>query len=190
MFSGEELTAVLAGFYRSMDSVYTQKALQAGFSCQGCDGVKCCTVDLTLHSFMEMFYLKLGCRSLNQAVKTEIGRRCRAVLTAKREDPFGKAYRNSVCVLNLEGQCSVYKYRPMICRLAGIRHVIVRPDGSRVTGPGCSRFEHEVGDDHPLLCIDRTSYYGEMADLEMNVVRVSGQRTRPLTVSETLEEFM
>ena len=187
MFSGEELIPRLKDLYRTMDSTYADAAKGAGFSCKGCDGVKCCTVDLALHAYREMLYLSHGFHTLCPALQTEIILRCRKIIGEKRRNPLGQVHRNAVCVLNFNGLCSLYEYRPMICRLAGIGHFFVRPDGTRIAGPGCLRFQTDCvgGDSYPL--IDRTPFYKEMAEMEMEVVRARGERTEASTVAEVIE---
>jgi Fe-S-cluster containining protein len=169
-----------------MDAAYDTAATKVGFSCNGCDGVACCTVDVTLHTFAEMLYLRRGFTTLDMASQLEILGRCNEMIDAKLANASGDAYRNLVCVLNRDGLCRLYGYRPMICRLAGIPHFFVRPDGSARGGGGCPRFEQEVATDHPDLKIDRTVFYQKMAEIEIELVRAHGKRTTSRTVSETL----
>lgn len=191
MFSVEALKPRLTRLYSSMDTLYTATAKKVGFSCEGCDGTACCTVDLTLHSFMEMDGLFEGLRGLPRDLQDEIARRCKQTIAFRRQNPAGSDYRESVCVVNFGGRCSLYHCRPMICRLAGIRHTILRPDGALVSGPGCARYEGEIFPKRPGIGIDRTPLYREMAAIEMEVVRLRGARTRSLTVAEVLcgEDF-
>jgi Fe-S-cluster containining protein len=186
MLSGDELIPRLTELYKSIDLAYHEIADEIGFSCDGCDGVTCCTVDLTLHTFAEMLYLRRGFNALDMSLQLAILGRCRAMIKSKEDDPSSDAYRNAVCTLNFEGSCSLYEHRPMICRLAGIRHFIDRPDGSTMESCGCRRYEEEVFSLHPDLKIDRTAFYRRMAEIEIEVVRVLGKRTTPRTVSETL----
>jgi len=186
MLSGDELIPRLTELYRLIDSAYHEVAEEIGFSCEGCDGVICCTVDLTLHTFVEMLYLRRGFNTLDTSRQLEILGRCLSMIKSKEDDPCSDAYRNAVCVLNFEGLCSLYDYRPMICRLAGIRHFIDRPDGTTMESCGCSRYEREMVRLHPDLRIDRTAFYRSMAEIEIEVVRILGKRTMPRTVAETL----
>jgi hypothetical protein len=186
MLSGDELIPRLTELYELIDSAYHGLADEIDFSCEGCDGVTCCTVDLTLHTFVEMLYLRRGFNTLDTSRQLEILGRCRAMIKSKEDDPCSDAYRNSVCALNFEGSCSLYEYRPMICRLAGIRHFIDRPDGTQMESSGCVRYEREVVSLHPDLKIDRTAFYRKMAEIEIEVVRVLGRRTAPRTIAEIL----
>lgn len=186
MLSGDELIPRLSELYRQIDSAYRSIAENIGLTCEGCDGVRCCTVDLMLHTFVEMDYLRRGFSTLAPAVQREVSARCRAMISAKDDDPYGDDYRDAVCALNSYGRCVLYEYRPMICRLAGIPHFIVRPDGNRIESGGCTQYTDQISQSHQDVRLDRTEYYRTMASLEMEIVRKSGQRTVPRTVAETL----
>jgi Fe-S-cluster containining protein len=186
MFSGDELIPRLTELYRLMDSAYCEVSKQVGFSCEGCDGVKCCTVDLILHTTVEMLYLRRGFNALDVSRQLEILGRCRGIIKAKEDDALGDDYRRAVCALNFEGLCVLYEYRPMICRLAGIPHIIVRPDGTITESGGCVRYHEDFRPGRPDLKIDRTDFYRQMAGIEIEVVRAVGKRTASRTIAETL----
>lgn len=186
MAFGDELISRLEGLYAKMDAAYRAAGDEAGFSCEGCDGETCCRIDLTLHSYMEKLYLKRGLESLDSPTRREVVRRCEVVLQAKNDDPFGDPYRNAVCVLNFDGLCRLYQYRPMICRLAGIPHFMVRPDGQTVSRGGCTRYETFVRPFYREIQMDRTELYREMAFLEVEIVRALGRKTPSGTIAETL----
>lgn len=193
MFTGDSLIPRLSELYRLIDAEYQAVSQRVGFSCEGCDGVKCCTVDVTLHTLVEMLYLRRGFNTLDTSRQLEILGRCRAMIKAKEDDPFGDAYRNAVCALNFEGLCVLYTYRPMICRLAGIRHFVSRPDGTSMESCGCSRYERDIlgspaesQQTPPEMKIDRTPFYRSMAALEMEVIWARGDRTQSRTIAETL----
>jgi hypothetical protein len=183
---GEEWIPRLKELFTRMDETYSALAAQVDFSCSGCDGSKCCEVDLIVHTFAERLYLRRGFYSLSLMQQKEIVSRCRRVLEAKRANPIGEAYRSSVCVLNVDGLCSVYQYRPMICRLAGIQHFFVRPDGSEISGKGCPTYEDTIASRFPGTSIDRTEFYKEMARIEIDIVNELGKRPDPLTIAEIL----
>ncbi len=178
----------LQELYERMDESYRDAAQQAGFSCDNCDGEACCTVNLRIHTFAEKLSLKRGLASLEAPLREEIQRRCRKMLKAKEEDPLGAAYRNAVCALNFHGRCVLYQYRPMICRLAGIPHLIARPDGKTVERGGCVRYEKEFQPSNPDLRVNRSDLYRDMAILELDVVRARRERTPPETIAEVLAQ--
>lgn len=185
-YSGTELSPRLVELYKLMDGAYSEASKQTGFSCKECDGVKCCTVDLIVHTFAEMLHLRRGFRVLDQPRRLEVKTRARNILKAKSKDAMGPEYREAVCALNFDGKCILYEYRPMICRLAGIPHLINRPNASQTTSGGCFRFENEKKPLFPDVVIDRTFFYREMAELELAVIRELGQRTRSLTIAEII----
>ncbi|MDD3471240.1 MAG: hypothetical protein PHS86_00510 [Syntrophaceae bacterium] len=187
-YTGTELTPRLVEVYGQMDSAYADASREAGFSCAGCNGVKCCTVDLIVHTFAEMLFLRRGFRTLKISVQKHIKERCREILKAKATDPLGMEYRESVCALNLDGLCVLFEYRPMICRLAGIPHIIRRPDSSLKQAGGCTRFEDQIKPVFPDIVIDRTSFYQQMAQLEIYAVQEIGNRTVSRTISEILSD--
>jgi Putative zinc- or iron-chelating domain len=186
MFSGDELIPRLEALFRDIDATYSETADQVGFSCEGCDGAKCCTVDLTLHTFSEMYLLRRGFNSLASERRQAIIDRSEIMVEAKSRDLLGDAYRNGVCVLNFGGSCSLYHHRPMICRLAGIRHFIVKPDGRITGGDGCPTFKEVIQPVHPDLQIDRTPFYQAMAKVEIVAVHALGSRIAPRTIAEIM----
>jgi hypothetical protein len=186
MISGDALIPRLRDLYALTDQAYSAAASEARFSCRGCDGAACCTVDVPVHTFTEMHYLRQGFSSLDEARQSTILDRCRIMLEAKSVNPLGDAYRGSVCALSFDGLCGLYHYRPMICRLAGIPHFFIRPDGSRRESGGCERFQREILPLHPSIRIDRTRIYHSMAEIEVDAVKALGTRTAPRTIAEVL----
>ncbi len=185
-FSGTVFDSRLKELYEEMDAAYEAVSIQSNFNCIGCDGAKCCSVDLIIHTFVEMVYLKNGLLTLDENTSSRIQKRSTEIVTFKEIDPSGGDYRNSVCAANFDGKCAIYQYRPMICRLAGIPHFIHRPDLTKIYGPGCPRFENRFRSSNPLLQIDRTPFYRRMAELEMEIIKQQGKRTQSLTISEIL----
>lgn len=188
--SAEIETQRLRELYEKMDCEYSTTAESVGFSCKDCDGAKCCAVDLIVHTYVERFFIQEGLARLDESARAEILKRSKAVVRAKRINPAGDEYRNSVCVLNFDGLCALYEFRPMICRLAGIAHVIRRPDGSEVTGDGCPRFMERIAPKWPTKRIDRTSHYNQLAAIEIELIRPHVTRAEPMTVAEIARDFL
>ncbi len=186
MFTGENLIPRIRLLYQQIDSVYAAAAEKIGLSCEGCNGVICCSVDLTLHTFIEISYLRFGFRMLEPSLQSEILTKSRWIVDAKLEAPYGAGYRNAVCALNFAGACTLYEHRPMICRLAGIPHVFTRPDGSEAQSGGCKKFEETLRGQNSEAKIDRSAFYREMAAMEIEAVRARGRRTEKLTIAEIL----
>jgi Fe-S-cluster containining protein len=154
----ERLKFIFAG----MDAAYDTAAAHYGFSCSGCED-NCCTQRFFHYTLAEYFYLAEGVKALDG------GRRAEALL---RAGEAAAAYEGEVqrgellpimCPLNFEGLCSVYEFRPMICRAHGLPHKFKRHDGAYQEGGGCHRFTAEV---IPDVRIDRTEFYRELAALE------------------------
>lgn len=184
--SGTDLSPRLKELYKEIDATYNDVSFQVGFSCEGCDGTKCCTVDLIVHTFAEMLYMRRGLCALNQDIRSQIIERSQRIAELKRRDSIGDPYRNSVCSANFEGRCALYEYRPMICRLAGIPHFIDRPDDTRILGTGCTRYESRVLENNPNVKIDRTSFYRQMAEIEIEMIKTMRKRTPSLSIAEIL----
>ncbi|MEW6348175.1 MAG: hypothetical protein AB1646_03880 [Thermodesulfobacteriota bacterium] len=181
----------LRELYRRMDELYTSMAGEMGFSCLGCDGAACCTVDLVLHTLVERLYLKRGFNTLDSDSQERIKLRAAAMVREKDRDSRGESYRNLVCVLNEAGLCVLYQFRPMICRLAGISHSFLRPDGREIQGDGCVVFQRDVHPAHPSAHLDRTPLYVEMASIEaMALESLRRSRQRPCTVSELFARIL
>lgn len=184
--SEDDPSSRIAELFQGMDRAYCRVAAEVGLSCEGCDGIRCCTVDLRMFTSAEMDYLRAGLDRLEPHVRDAVQDRCRSMVESKLRDPDGEEYRNMVCVLNLDGRCALYDYRPMICRLAGLPHFAVRPDGSLLESGGCERFRVQIENLDPSLRIDRTGFYNSMAALELETVQKTRKRTNPQTISETL----
>ena len=178
--------ARLKKLYEQIDFVYRKMATQSEFSCEGCDGAKCCTVDLIVHTFAEMLYMRRGLGALSPSKRLEINKRSKQIVDLKHLDSRGQLYRDSVCAANFEGKCGIYEYRPMICRLAGVPHFIDKPGGERIFGTGCARFEDSRARKNYVEKIDRTPFYKKLAELEIEAVNAQGRRTKSLTIAEIL----
>lgn len=164
--------------------MYNAASIQSGFNCYGCDGAKCCSVDLVIHTSLEICYIREGLLSLDELTQSRIIKKSLEIVKFKRLNPTGLDYRNSICAANHEGMCAIYKYRPMICRLAGIPHFVDRRDHIRTFGPGCPRFENSFRMVNPSTQIDRTPFYSWLAQLEIEVIQKRKKRSNSLTIAE------
>lgn len=186
MFNGESLISRIRELYDKMDSAYAAAAEKIDLTCEGCDGVLCCTVDLTVHTFVEMSYLRQGFYALDPLMQSEILIKSRRMVSAKRQAPKGDDYRGAVCALNSAGACVLYKYRPMICRLAGVPHFFTKPNGTELESGGCKKFDESIAAKNSGEILDRTEFYREMAAMEIEAVIARGERTEKLTIAEIL----
>jgi len=186
MFNGESLISRIRELYDKMDSAYAAAARKIDLTCEGCDGVLCCTVDLMVHTFVEMSYLRQGFYALDPLMQSEILIKSRRMVSAKQQAPKGDEYRGAVCALNSAGACVLYQYRPMICRLAGVPHFFTRPNGSKLESGGCKKFDESIPAKNSGEILDRTEFYREMAAMEIEAVIARGERTEKLTIAEIL----
>jgi Fe-S-cluster containining protein len=155
--------------YSSMDAAYSRAADYSGFRCVGCSE-SCCKERFYHYTLAEHLYLIEGMGSLDAITAGEILFRAKeAVRLYRLHDLQGKPER-LLCPLNVKGLCGLYEYRPMICRLHGIPHLVRKPGGPEQTGPGCHRFAEEIAPAGPVF--DRTEYYSGVAAVEIEVRRL------------------
>lgn len=152
----------LKTIYDSMDRTYGQAAVFYGFDCRECPD-NCCTTYFFHYTIAEYLYLLQGFWNFEESMREKILRGA-----MDRCDPSKRD--NYLCPLNLEGQCLLYPYRTMICRLHGLPFEIQRPDGRREQGPGCAQFEEERTHKRlPYQRIERTPFYTALANLEREI---------------------
>jgi Fe-S-cluster containining protein len=167
-----EFESRLEALYRDMDQSYQQTAGAYGFLCSGCE-TSCCETRFYHHTLAEYFYLQKGFLSLDISRREMILQQARAVLKGYR---VADEQQNSVrvpCPLNENGQCVIYPYRPMICRLHGIPHEFEKHSGESVYGPGCDLFNRRC-EDVRYKKFDRTPFYRQMAALEHDLRQLIG----------------
>lgn len=149
---------------RRMDRAYDQAAEANGFVCNGCLD-NCCETRFYHHTYIEYYLLAEGMLSLASPMRAEIVARAAEVCKEADAVEARSAPYRIMCPLNFEGMCRLYAFRPMICRMHGISHVLSRPDGVRIKGPGCRLFEKSCGAE-PKVYFDRTPFYRQTAELE------------------------
>jgi hypothetical protein len=93
-----------------------------------------------------------------------------------------------MCPLNDNGLCQLYEYRLMICRMHGVPNSFIRPDGEKMSFPGCPRCQELCSDFEEVPVLERTRFYQELASLEIAFV---GSKTQGLPrVNLTLAEIL
>jgi len=175
----------LQKIFGDMDRKYDIAAQSYGFQCRGCEE-NCCRTRFYHHTYLEYLYLRQGFGSLDasqqRALRTEAAEVCRQTELADNE---GRAVR-LMCPLNKDGMCTLYAFRPMICRLHGIPHELQKPGQPVMHGPGCGLFEQQCSA-KPYFKFDRTRFYFEMARLENEFKQAAGLSGRArLTIAEML----
>jgi hypothetical protein len=104
---------------------------------------------------------------------------CLAADSAQDEDQF--------CVMRGKLLCRIYRWRPLICRLAGPSYSFQSPHDRRFEGNGCPRLRSSSTRGTPPR-MNRTPLYRAMSLLELDFVNEFGARARPSTISRTILE--
>jgi Fe-S-cluster containining protein len=185
---GLSLLDRLGSLFDQMDRTYTVVADQYGFQCSGCAN-NCCLTRFYHHTLIEYLYIMDGVDTLTADVEAKVKKRagevCQKMAAA---DCRGEALR-TMCPLNQDERCILYRHRPMICRLHGIPHELQRPGGSVAHMPGCNAFFDQCRSrgKTDYIRFDRTPLYRQMAMLEKEMRAITGY-TKPikLTVAQML----
>ncbi len=170
--------APLSALYRAMDDAFGQTARQYGFICRGCED-NCCKSLFFHHTFVEKAYLIHGFFELSPPRKDAVVQKARGYADQTFSGENGSHQPQSLglmCPLNENGKCSLYTFRPMICRLHGLPHEFLRPDGRLIKGLGCAAGEF---DKQAYISFDRTPFYQELARVELQF-RQQHQKTGKL----------
>jgi Fe-S-cluster containining protein len=175
----------LRQIFADMDQKYNQAAAQYGFQCNGC-GDNCCLTRFYHHTHLEYLLIRKGFENLAPSEQHAIqGRADEVCRQTEQADKQGTTVR-LMCALNNDGLCTLYHYRPMICRLHGIPHELRKPGKSVVYGPGCSDFDKRCAD-KSYYKFDRTPFYFAMAKLENEFKQAAGQTGKiKLTIAEMI----
>lgn len=175
----------LQSIFGAMDRQYAEAAKHYGFHCDGCEG-NCCRTRFYHHTYLEYLYIQAGLNKLSRQRQGEIQSRATVVCreTAKADEKAMPV--RLMCPLNSDGRCTLYTYRPMICRLHGISHELRKPGQNVVRGPGCGMFDLRCSD-KSYRKFDRTPFYFEMAKLERQLRQAVGLSGRiKMTIAEMI----
>lgn len=180
-----------AQLFAQMDKAYEAVAGRLGFVCRGCED-NCCRSLFFHHTLVEYFWLRSGFSALPDAQQGLIRSRSIQVAAeqAEAEGRMADDTRHPMCPLNIEGRCSLYRHRPMICRLHGIPNELRHPSGRIQTGPGCNAFYRlsNAGDPDGIR-LDRTPWYTALAQLEKRLRTRAGSNARiKMTIAQMILE--
>jgi Fe-S-cluster containining protein len=178
----------LREIFGAMDRAYNVAAQYYQFYCSGCTD-SCCLTQFYHHTFLEYLYLLTGyqaaAKEKQNVIKNRAATICRETAAADRQ-----AIRlQHMCPLNFDGLCSLYAYRPMICRMHGLAHELHRPGKAVTYAPGCHVFTKQCGQKeyHPF---DRTPFYIELAKLENEFKQAAGIEAKiKMTIAEIVCTF-
>jgi len=118
-------------------------ARQLRFGCSGCPD-NCCDSYFLHHTSIEWAYLWQGMRQLSPEQQREILHRAAGVVRVCQEELTHGRRPVVMCPLNEHGLCVLYPYRLLVCRTHGVPAVMTRPDGKRLSFPGCFRCQEVV----------------------------------------------
>ena len=175
----------LKDLFAGMDQEYIRAVEHYQFRCDGCMD-NCCMTRFYHHTYLEYFYLCRGFKKLNP--------RQRANMLLKAQEVVGKTAKADendmpvrlMCPLNDDSLCSLYPFRPMICRLHGVPHELKKPGQNVIHVPGCSTFDDRCAD-KDYFKFDRTPFYMKMAKLENEFKQAAGFEGRiKMTVAEMI----
>lgn len=176
--------AVIRLFER-MDRAYRACAGKSGFVCNGCRD-NCCLTRFDHHTLIEVLQVRSGLRSLPRRQRRRIRASAESAGIEMADLQRRGAPVRVMCPLNENGRCVIYDRRPMICRLHGVPHLLRRPDGRMLSGPGCDDFYRQCGTSGGER-LDRTPLYTAMAGLERRLRDLLDYRSRiKLTVAEMI----
>ncbi len=181
------LFSKLSLLYARMEDAYSQVAGKIGFSCNGCPD-NCCNSYFQHHTYIEWAYLwdGIGCCSVEK--QEDFLNRAREYVRESR-NCLARGLRPTImCPLNDNGRCGLYEHRLMICRMHGVPNSFVRPDGKKMSFPGCFRCQEFCSCLTEVPVLDRTSFYRDLASLEMAFVDPKGKSLPKvnLTLAEML----
>lgn len=170
--------------YRLMDNQWDKTALLYGFECNGCDD-NCCETEFYHHTLIEKAYLIHGFNQLPLPSVILAKKRAQKVCTKSNIAAKKGVVIRIMCPLNQEGKCILYKFRPMICRLHGVPHELLKPDGTYSRNPGC-----KAGSDlfsAGYFQFDRTPFYSEMAAIEKEYLSFIGKNVK---IKQTIAQML
>lgn len=168
----------------SADRAYAAATVCYGFQCRGCDE-SCCGERFYHYTLAEYLLLSIGLETLADEVRREVAARASDATVR-----IGRGEDRVYCPLHDDGGCLLYAYRPMICRLHGVPHVLRRPDLREQPGTGCHLFHEAGGQPESGHCrLDRTPLYAEMAALEIELRRTLGFSDRiRMTIADMVSD--
>ena len=168
-----ELSRELADVYAAMQSGYDELAAEVGLTCQGCPD-NCCDSYFLHHTYCEWAYLWQGLRELEEEQRATIVERAEKYVEESRAQLARQERPQIMCPLNMNGLCSLYQHRMLVCRMHGIPATMTRPDGQSMRFPGCFRCQEVVKerygspDDAPAM--DRTPLFQKMVAVESQLL--------------------
>ncbi|WP_321495355.1 YkgJ family cysteine cluster protein [uncultured Desulfobacter sp.] len=177
----------LTQLYHDMDCAWDQVAKRYGFQCNGCED-NCCLSLFFHHTHAEVSFLQFGFQTLpvkDQEHVLALSREyCRQTFEQPAENHNRPTSRKLPCPLLKTDRCSLYHFRPMICRLHGLPHELHKPGFNVIKGPGCDAGKFDT---RTYIPFDRTPFYKQMAVIEMNFRQQTGKTEK---IKKTIAQIL
>jgi hypothetical protein len=187
----ENLIRELEEIYQGLEKDYDAVARQLSFSCTHCPD-NCCDSYFLHHTYAEWAYLWLGFRQLDSDTQQVILQRASTAVLACEKALMRQERPQVMCPLNEGGLCILYTHRLLVCRTHGVPASMTRPDGRKLTFPGCFRCQEIVdslgGITKGVPTTERTPYLQRLAALEAALLK--GDRQRHPKVGLTISQML
>lgn len=187
----ENLIRELEEIYQGLEKDYDAVARQLSFSCKDCPD-NCCDSYFLHHTYAEWAYLWLGFRQLDSDTQQLILQRASIAVLASEKALRRQERPQVMCPLNEGGLCILYSHRLLVCRTHGVPASMTRPDGRKLTFPGCFRCQEIVdsfgGIANGVPTAERTPYLQRLAALEAALLK--GDRQRHPKVGLTISQML
>lgn len=175
----------IKSLFADMDLAYQKVADDYGFVCRGCED-NCCSSRFSHHTLLEFIYLSVGFRQLTVDIRTEILNQAHRNIEKGVKTDQKDTDNRLMCPVNVNEQCLLYPFRPMICRLHGIPHELKLPDNSIQYGQGCEAFTSRCKES-TYIPFNRTPLYTQLSCFEIKLRQKIGVFEKiKMTVAEML----
>jgi len=186
-----DLISRLDELYDDMETAYDDVATPLNHTCSGCPD-NCCDSYFLHHTYIEWAYLWYGIDNLDDGIRERILTRA-ADYEIESSRQIGNGQRPKLmCPLNEGGRCILYRYRLMVCRTHGVPASMIRPDGQKLTFPGCFRCQELVertgADAGEIPVMERTALLRRLVQLEQEFM--GGRRHLAPKVKRTIASML
>jgi hypothetical protein len=181
-----EMLECIETLYADMERSYDATAASLGHSCEGCPD-NCCDSYFLHFTYIEWGYLWHGMNLLSREKQQHIVSRARLYEKQCQKLLASGQRPRLMCPLNENGRCILYNYRLMVCRTHGVPAVMTRPDGKKLSFPGCFRCQELVGRqgaEFRAPVMERTPLLMRLVALEQHVLE--GKKNRAPKVRMTI----
>ena len=178
----------LEALYRDMQAAYDEVSGAMGHTCDGC-ARNCCVSHFQPPPPGPGAFSGPGPTARPRPDRAAVAPPAPTAVSQARAALAQGLEPRVMCPVNVDGRCSMYRHRLMICRLHGIPNVVRSPRGGTQTFPGCwlsQEITARIGGQIPHL--DRTPFYVRLAAQEREFL---GAKTGKLPkVDATLSELI